>query len=450
MSHVLGDGDNVMLEVVTGNDDPMTVLVYVDHNLGTLVKDAFVVEDPLEELEREFLALAVDEPDTIFTELDLADARARITEAIELASITFPPLETETWPACRPLVEWGVRHLPPGGIGYVRPDWSEEDREQLIERFLVSPQAPDVPTEDARDLAHVLMWFACDYGPGDPLRWSPVAVEIFLTDFLSRKALMPEETLRRAPDVLRAFVRFAHRERGIAADLTAQTLEGVERHTAEFLDQLQHGEGRGDVGQMLAGLLTGRDLGDDHPADRFDAWDLPTPSVSGLRDGLVEEVGDEATLESLDLTPLPDEPLELARVPSDIRDRVERTAALTDACCDELLDVEHRTACRRFLVDVATNDPEIFRRRSRDETAAAAVAWVIAKANGTLEPYPGGLTAKKLVGWFGVGGSISQRAQPMLRALGVRPGSIDIRLGSPRYLVGDARAGIIDRRERYA
>lgn len=132
MSHILGDGDNVLLDVRTGNDDALTVLVYIDHNMGTLVKDAFVVDEPLAALEEQFRQLSADEPDTTFAELDLADARARIGEAIELTAITYPPLETETWPACRPLVEWVLRHLPEGGTGYVRPDWPEETREQLV------------------------------------------------------------------------------------------------------------------------------------------------------------------------------------------------------------------------------------------------------------------------------------------------------------------------------
>src|SRR3712207_8869242 len=44
-------------------------------------------------------------------------------------SLVFPLLTSDTWPACRPLVEWAVGLLPAGGRGYVRPEWSEaEDR----------------------------------------------------------------------------------------------------------------------------------------------------------------------------------------------------------------------------------------------------------------------------------------------------------------------------------
>lgn len=448
MGHVLGDGDNVMLDVRSANDDPFTVLVYIDHNLGTLVKDAFVVDEPLAALEERFRELAADEPDTTFRTLDLADARARIEDAIELSAITYPPLETDTWPACRPFVRWVLRHLPDGGEAYAHPDWPEEDRDRLVDRFLASPHAADVPDDDARDLAHVLVWFACDYGPGDPLRWSPVSVEIVLTDFLARKAVFPEATLRRGPAVLDAFVRFAHAERGIRPELTAQTLDSIERHTPEFLRQLEGGQQAG-IGGLLRELLGDREPGEEEIGFLFDAEGRPVPFETRMRELLVEEVGDERSLEELETTPLPDEPLALDRVPDDVRERAARIAALTDAACEELLDVEHRTACRRLLVDVAAADPAILRRRGRDDTAAAAVVWTVAKANGSFQPYHGGLTAKQLLGWFGITGSVSQRSETMLRALGVprRPDG-GLRLGTPRYLVAAARARIIDRRDR--
>jgi hypothetical protein len=45
MSHVLGDGDNIMLGARLAGGHELTCLVYIDHNLGTLVKDAFVVPE---------------------------------------------------------------------------------------------------------------------------------------------------------------------------------------------------------------------------------------------------------------------------------------------------------------------------------------------------------------------------------------------------------------------
>jgi hypothetical protein len=36
--------------------------------------------------------------------------------------MTFPPCETDTWPPCRPLVEWMTSLLPDGGTGLWVPE----------------------------------------------------------------------------------------------------------------------------------------------------------------------------------------------------------------------------------------------------------------------------------------------------------------------------------------
>ena len=450
MGHVLGDGDNVMLDVVTGTGHPLAVMVYIDHNLGTVVKDAFVVPEPLEALHARFAELTADEPDTTFAELDLADAGARITEAIELGAITYPPFETDTWPACRPLVEWVVRHLPEGGTGYARPEWPEEDRDALIDRFLDSEYLTVDDLEAAEDLTHVFMWFACDYGPGDPLRWSPVSVEILLTDFLHRKAILPDETMRLGPEVLRGFVRFAHAERSIRRQLTLDTLASLDRDAETYLQLIdEDSPGRGGNAWVMQQLLA-QGLPEEGLGFAFDEHGMPSFLGTGIRPSLIDDVGSEEALESLTTEPLPDEPLDLSAVPEDVRERVARIAERLDACCDELFDVEHRTACRRLLSDVAAGDPVIFRRRSRDDTAAAAIAWLIGKANDSVASHRSELTAKALLAWFGVTGSVSQRAEPMLRAIGApASGGTTVHLGSPSYLVSTKREQIADLRERW-
>ena len=127
--------------------------------------------------------------------------------------------------------------------------------------------------------------------------------------------------------------------------------------------------------------------------------------------------------------------------------------ALIDGCCDDLLDAECRTACRRFLADAAAGDPAIFRRQGRPATAAAAICWTIGKANTLFEPGAGerGLLVKDLLAHFGIRqGNFAQRSAPMLRAIGADPhqyGTID--LGSPRYLTSARRARIIALRDHY-
>ena len=115
MVHVLDDGDNIMLGVRLPGGHELTCLVYVDHNVGTLVKDALVIPDSIERAEAKQRELT-DDPDTRWDVLSLADARVWVDDAIKRGAITFPPFETEDWPACRALVEWVIRGLPAGGV----------------------------------------------------------------------------------------------------------------------------------------------------------------------------------------------------------------------------------------------------------------------------------------------------------------------------------------------
>ncbi len=153
---------------------------------------------------------------------------------------------------------------------------------------------------------------------------------------------------------------------------------------------------------------------------------------------------------NLDTSPLPDEPFEWAGIPEDTHERVAEVLELCDRCADELFDVEHRTAFRRFLGRAAAADPKIFRRRSAANRAAAAVCWAIARANESTGP-DAALETQELLAWFGVKGSISQRAEVFLWANGVNPhysyGAME--LGSPGLLTADTRREIVAARDRY-
>jgi hypothetical protein len=429
MAHVLRDGENLVLGVTLPGGPELSLAVYVDHNLGSVAKDGFVVPGALPDLV-ELMRSETDDPDVMLTELDPADARARITEAVEHGAMVFPPLETETWPACRPLVEWAVGLLPAGGRGYERPEWSEADRQALAERFLASPFAAGLVDPDSRELLDDLLWFGTGYGPGDALHWSPVTVEILLADWIPRKIVADVRYLAKAPTVLRALIRFSHAERGIRAGLTDETLDAVDQWEPEYQATIRSPRLQGPEALLAAaGVLD--------PEEYLDSVEL---------DELRRAVGGARALDELDDAPLPDEPFAEERVPADVRDRVAEVRELVDGCCDALLDVEHRTAARRLLAAVAEGDPAIFRRRGRVETAAAAIVWLVAKANRSLSVY--GLQSKDLLGHFGVG-SVSQRSEPMLAAIGVNPyDRVELELESPAYLTAARRRQLIADRDR--
>lgn len=251
MVHVLGDGDNVMLAVRFPTGHELAVVVYIDHNLGTVVKDAFVVPESLAELVVFMREKSADDPDTAWNDVGTADARARITEAIKVGAMTVPRFETDKWPACRPLVEWVTRLLPAGGRGYVRPEWDDGATQALAARFLASPFAAGLD-HDHGELLEQVLWFATGYGPGDPLRWSPVAVEILLVDWIPRKIVADAAYLSKAPDLLRAFIRFCHAERSIRAALTDQTLAAVDEYEPDYQRTIRSPRPQGPAALLAA------------------------------------------------------------------------------------------------------------------------------------------------------------------------------------------------------
>ena len=443
MVHVLGDGDNVMIGLSLPDGYPLSIVVYIDHNMGTLVKDAFVVPEPLDELIDQMRIAAGGGPDTTWADLAPADARVRIRDATERGDITYPPFETDSWPGCRPLVEWALGMLPSGGKGYRRPNWNAERLRKLTDRFFASPYGLDLDDADHRNLLGSVLWFGTDYGPGDPLRWSPVAVEILLIDWIPRKIVADIAYLAKAPDLLRAFIRFCHHERRIRPALTDETLAAVDEYEPEYQQIIAAPRPQGPAALLAA-------MGALHPDGPWPDAEGEMPGIGDIMlDSLRRAVGGEDALATLDETPLPDEPFDWQPIAADIHQRVIEVLGLLDRCCDERLDQEYRTACRRLLARAAAGDPEIFRRRGRAETAAGAICWIIGKANDLFSPT---IQVKDLMSFFGIGqGSVSQRSEAFLRAIDVDPADRfgTMNLGSPDYLTSTRRAEIITLRDHY-
>ena len=116
MTDALGDGENLVLGVRLPGGPELSVATYVDHNLGTVAKDGFVVPGALPDL-IELMQSEADDPDVTFTELDPADARVRITEAAEPGGLSFPPWATDTCPAGRRRSKGPSGLRPPAGGG---------------------------------------------------------------------------------------------------------------------------------------------------------------------------------------------------------------------------------------------------------------------------------------------------------------------------------------------
>jgi hypothetical protein len=432
MTHVLGDGENYLIGVRLPSREGFAALVYVDHNMGTIVKDAFVVAEPLENIVKGMRELA--DADQTVEPFDGARARAVITDAIASGASIYEQPRSETWPACRPLVEWIVSLLPDGGELPERLDWSLRELGELADEFFASAHGATLDTPDSRELVKTLLDVVAVHVGDDPLRWSPVNVEMLLVDWFPSHVVGDAELLARLPELLRAFVSFSHAKRGIPSALTAETLASVDQWEPAYLDLIEGDEPNSAVARALAsGLL------------------LEDPDTFMLTT-LDDAVGGRDVLMSLDDSPLPDEPFAWDGIPDDVHSRVAEMLELCDGLADALLDVEHRTAMRRFLARAAAGDPALFRRKASPARGAAAVAWAVCRANESAGGYLGAdLEVRELLGWFGVKGSVSQRAEPLLRAIGAPSERlwVGVDLGSADLLVAARRRAIIELRDRY-
>ncbi len=457
MVHVLGDGDDEMLGVRLPDGEELTVLVYVDHNLGTVAKDAFVVDRRLEAV-IDLMRDRAEARDMRWIDVDLADARARIAEALERGDSTFPPFESATWPSCQPLVEWAIRRLPEGGRGYRRPEWDETAVRELSERFFASVHGRALDDEGHRHLLEAVLWYGTDYGTGDPQHWSPVPVEILLTDWVPRKIAAAPDFLAALPELLRAFVRFCHAERGIRPELTAEVLAAVDELEPGYQATIRSPRPQGAPGLATGAVLlddaywVDEDADDELDDDMDEGFDLAFETFDDVvREILEGAVGGPAALATLRTDPLPDEDFSWSGVPDEIRDRVTEVLKRCDSWSDALGDVEYRTACRRLLARVAAGEPDAI-RRGRADTAAAGLCWAVGSANNLFRQRKTGVRVKDLAAHFGLSqGGFSQRATTLLRGAGITASSPfgGPQLGSPDLLVADRRRQIIELRNHY-
>ena len=71
-------------------------------------------------------------------------------------------------------------------------------------------------------------------GTGDPLRWSEARVERALSVMSYFGDRFPLEVALDAPDLLRAFIPFAHAQSGIRDELTSRTLGAIDELRSNY------------------------------------------------------------------------------------------------------------------------------------------------------------------------------------------------------------------------
>jgi len=265
------DGLSVMVEFAVPGAEPHTLGIYIDHNMGGLVKDVFVAGS-LASVREQLGRNGSERHRIVLRELDLAEARARVQNALEILDHTFDPPVDEDVRRLRALVYARIRTLPEGGTAPEdEEEFTPEARAQLHAEFLASPEGKRWRgDEDAEDVVELAIDFGADYNHGGPLRWSPVVVEIFMTGWLARKVTREPQFFERVPDVLRDWVKFAGRRRGVPAAALRTAVAAVKRFRSEMLQVVNDPDAWGPAKAfVVAAQQAGVDLSDPDALDAF-------------------------------------------------------------------------------------------------------------------------------------------------------------------------------------
>ena len=219
-------------------------------------------------------------------DVDLDVVATRLAHFLDVTDRTMGEPFSDDPGSVRALVGSRLRTLPPPRAELLpdpQEEWPESMRSRLVSDFLrtkavkqlvsgVSLLEDDAPptVDTVRHIAESLVDYAIGWNAGDPLRWSPIAVEIFLADWAPRKVSWLPEDLPMVPEVLDAWVAFAGRRRGLSRTLVDQTQEAVAEFAGDFvlaeLSGPEAGSAKDIVSQMLA---DGVDLTD---RGQMDAW----------------------------------------------------------------------------------------------------------------------------------------------------------------------------------
>jgi hypothetical protein len=261
VEHETGDGfDVALLARHRSAERDHVVAVYVDRTLGGLATDLLVHDDA-----EEYLRLSREAPGMVLDDLDVAVAAATIDEAVDATfAAGVPAAVADGFGPQWAVVDHYVGKCPPGAAPLPEPDpMPVADREALVDRFLAGIDGLSF-SRDREVLLEAVGFVAEELG-GDPLRWSAAVTQLVLGGWLPLAGLEPEAA-ERLPRVLRAFVPWAHRERGWGDRYLDEALAVVKAAEA---GELPGPTPAGQVEILEQAVAAGVDLDDPAALDAF-------------------------------------------------------------------------------------------------------------------------------------------------------------------------------------
>jgi hypothetical protein len=165
-----------------------------------------------------------------------------------------------------------LRALVRARCGGHEPRWSEWEpmadaaRDELVDDFVATQAVTD--SDVTRSLADLFLDYGDGYIRAGALAWSPIEVQVFLTDWLPRKATLDAEQRQHLPEVLRAWLGFALARRGVEPRWIGPVVAQIDVALPEFEDAFDDESAWGPAKAVVAELAArGVDLGDRKAVD---------------------------------------------------------------------------------------------------------------------------------------------------------------------------------------
>ncbi|HEU5450325.1 MAG TPA: hypothetical protein VFW57_15100 [Acidimicrobiia bacterium] len=229
-SDVYGDQEIVLIGFAypTQPGDPgHSICVLVDHTEGGVAKDAY----PAAPLAQTLARWREAESDGIsLRPASLAEVAARLADALVATDFADRQACTDgrTLAEMRALLSSRLTTLPPAANTGLE-ELDAEGRDWLVAEFLGAPEAADLLSEPAAvTVCHSLIAYRCDYGDGDPLRWSPTLAGLCLLDHFPVKVSLDAPDIPLVPDVLAAWVTFAASRKNLPEPALARIVEVID------------------------------------------------------------------------------------------------------------------------------------------------------------------------------------------------------------------------------
>ncbi|MDG4755148.1 hypothetical protein O7630_29845 [Micromonospora sp. WMMD718] len=255
------------------------LVALVDHNIG-ITKDVFV-GGPAGRIVEQAREICTEDEFTWFRTEDPARMHAEVSRHLAVTDDLAELPAQGSLATDRALVGARLAVLPgptpPAGPAVVPPP-TDEERTRLVRAFLDSPEAarfglPEVADGELASLHFclgLLLDHAASFPDADPMRWSPMVAELFLLDWVHRRAVLDMDDAAMLPRVLRAWAAYAARQRGLSQSAAARTDEAITEMVPEFARLYSTGERRSPATAAVAQLMA--DGVDPDDPEALNAW----------------------------------------------------------------------------------------------------------------------------------------------------------------------------------